>query len=102
MPAVVDKMLPAGVALHHLDGLLDQVATDLHTVELLLAFGNGGIHQRREGTAHADIQPVTALDHTGGLVRGAELALIFRFILEGYSHSVPLFCVSGYDRSSFL
>ena len=44
MPAVVDKVLAGGVALHHLNGFKDQITADLHVPQLLLTAGNGGVH----------------------------------------------------------
>ena len=88
VPAVIDKVLPAGVALHHLNGLLDQIAPDLHAPQLVLPLGNGLVHQGRESPAHGDIQPVAAFDHPGRLLRGAQLAFVFRRIVKRYRHSL--------------
>ena len=88
VPAVIDKVLPVGIALHHLNGLLDQITPDLHTPQLVLPLGNGLIHQGRESAAHGNIQPVAALDHPGRLLRGAQLAFIFRRIVKRYRHSL--------------
>ena len=77
VPAVIDKVFARGVALHHLDGFKNQIAADFHAAQLILASGNRLVHQRRERAAHGDVDPVTALDNAGRLVRRTELALIF-------------------------
>ena len=88
MPAVVDEVLASGIALHHLDGLEDQVAADLHVPQFLFPAGHGGIHQRGKARAHADIDPVAALDDLGRFVRRAELAPVFCCVVKRYCHSV--------------
>ena len=78
MPAIIQEVLTGGVTFHHLDGLLDQIASDFYIEQFIPAFGNSGIHQRRKGTAHGNIQPVTAFYDLGRFVRRAELASVFR------------------------
>ena len=87
MPAVVYKVLPCGVVFHHLDGLEDQVSPHLHAPQLVLAAGDGGIHQRRKSAAHGNVDPVTAFDDSCRLVRSAKLALIFGCIIKRNGHS---------------
>ena len=104
MPAVVNKMLPRGVALHHLDGLRNEVSPHLHTPQLILAACNGGVHQGRKGSTHRDVDPVTALNNSRCLVRSAELALIFGCIIKrnGHSFLASLYYFSFVNFITFL
>ena len=77
VPARVVEMLPRRVALHRLQRAEHQVAADLDAVQLIPAFGEGGVEQDREADVGAVVHPVAVLDELDGLVRGAELAAVF-------------------------
>ena len=77
VPARVVEVLPRRVALHREQRAEHQVAADLDAVQLIPAFGEGGVEQDREADVGAVVHPVAVLDELDGLVRGAELAAVF-------------------------
>ncbi len=72
VPGVVEKVLPAGVALHHLNGTEKQVAPDFHAGQLVPALGQGSVQKGRKADVGGVVHPIPAFHCLDRLVRGAQ------------------------------
>ena len=64
-------MFALRVALHHLNGIKNQVAANLDRPQLVFTLGDGCVHQGRKARAHGNVDPVAALYHPRRLVGSA-------------------------------